>query len=1518
MESGGGIELTGARALSAWHDDPAHRDHEAQRLPTALECEDGSSLSLEPYVAARVCTRCDRRDLFLFDALYSRFNEGTFDLLDYGRGHKARLRGRDAPDLASSLPATPTEHAPALTEHGLDSAAVVAHLDRARVDKRFIPPDHLDEALLSFLDSAPCGVFWLQAPAHTGKTTFVQGLCDPALRGAGSSQQALRARFGGAVVPFYFKKEYRPTRVAFLQGLERAIERALDVRDDDLRRKPGFEDLLAASAQPGAFVAWLDAWRCFAGRSSRPLLVLIDGLDEATGPGTPESPIDLLPTADVLTEGLFFAMTSRRPQDAECPDWVGNVAPRHPPSPRCRIQALDLGDAVYVAMLERFVAHRLNRSREDPAFRDLLTRILEKAANRFAYVSFLVEQIEAGALAPEQLGGLASGEALYRAFLDRLDARYGRKLADDMRAVVVALAACEVAHEWMIGAGALPDPVTGEPLQYVDASWAGLSLATLAHLREMDVATDRGAPVVDGRIVEALFQHGHGEGGDRTKEQLEVAAADHLERATTLIALGRSDELGPDLERGGRLVAAIAACEGVDQPVPTMGDLGDLRVALASPCSLRSTRRSARPGRMARDLAAHDPRATSVPSVGRLAVRLARHLLEGPIMFDQLAWSHLAAPKPLHLLAKALSAPEADLAKVDSLEVSALVAPLPFYSRFKLLLLEVLPLRSSGQRRRLWALWDQDETVLPLDGTGGPVNSANELEGLALTEERVREYLRFFCFVIRGPEGAFMLLEAAPPEGAPGHDALAKIAAELTLQPRDDEGRFRVKGVMVYGGAAATVNFAVTPGGMVAMLDDVALDAAIPPDASPEVPDLVAHARATAELVAARTKSGSPPDAGRRREQPVQVLVEILLRKALTRQAGHRLIEIFKAAHAAADPIDSFAALLTERFPVVAVETSMPFAAEVIASIVSTRHPAERAITRCGVENSEEDLRPQLKVPGLLALSLDVYRRVADVDRVAFELSTQDIAAVIGCQRFGALPEPLRRVVDLTLRLPRLDAAGFEVLFERVVGSPPPADWCAAGEHWVKHVLHSDFEQPLRRGLGPAETLGYVRTVALDRLAAVDPVGGPALSELHGLGEARRFAEDLIADIHAALRGELPWAQVDRGALLVGPPGTGKTTLARAIAKDCGVRFIVASAASWQATEHLGHHIAAIRRTFAEARAYAPSILFIDEIDSLGSREGLGGDRNSQYMTEVINAVLEQMQELDPDAPIFVLAATNHEDRVDPALRRSGRLDRMLRIPRPNRAALVQIYQQYLSRAGALDPALDFVAVAGLSLGLTGADVERVVRGATRRARREGRPIQQHDLIAEITNKPRSSDGSPRMSPADLERTATHEAGHALAMYLSASRGADIGFVSIVPGPDGTLGFVAPLPDERVHMTRAEYEEQLEVFLGGRAAEQVRYGERGVSGGASSDLRSATAVATMMVTHLGLGARDRLAWSEHLAAHDAPLVEALLGEAYQRVLKKLEENRPRLMALAALVIQRQEITGDEARAALAG
>lgn len=893
-------------------------------------------------------------------------------------------------------------------------------------------------------------------------------------------------------------------------------------------------------------------------------------------------------------------------------------------------------------------------------------------------------------------------------------------------------------------------------------------------------------------------------------------------------------------------------------------------------------------------------------------------------MLDRLTWDPLLAADAKHLVIRALYG-EGDSHRLEATEVKGRFAPLPFYQTFAFNHLILQP--ADGESLALFVLASSERAYV-LDGTVGPIRQVLYEEGSTITEASAADYLRFYCFGLRTAKGPFLLFEKPavdpsdidatypdrPEAWRERAQVIAMLAAPMEADGRDEEGRFLFRVPVHYDDTIWRSRFAVGAEGEVQMLDDEALAQGVPSEVLPALPDLY-----PAEIIRMRLEA---LHAGRRSGASIlRVLVELLLEEALAEEPSSRLLTHFNAQHPEHGPLERFARFVATAHPVVAIESTLPFVEDTVAELVQYwGGDAHRMNVVHPSVDPNDDTRIQIQYPGgdgIVLIPFHAYRSIIDVERVAHNVAARDVPCLIGCARSDDLPAPLRQVVDLTLHLPRLTSGLFAELFRRVMGTSPPEGWQQDDVHWVTHVHHSDFQHPQGLELTPEQTLEHVRARATRRLRDVEPAEGLRLSELHGLGEARRFAEDLIADLHQAIAGELDWDQVDRGVLLAGAPGTGKTTLARAIAKDCGIRFVNASAASWQAAGYLNDHIRALRSDFQLARRFAPAILFIDEIDSIGSRDDFD-DHNAQYHTQVVNALLEQLQGMDPEAPVIVIAATNHPDRIDPALKRAGRLDYVIEIPRPNAQALADIFRHYLEeyaddkRVSDIDPEI----LGGMAFGLTGADVERIVRGAARRARRAGCPIRQSDLIDEITRKPRDEASSPRLTPEEIRRVAVHESGHAMAAYLSETRGEDISFVSIVPRADGTLGFVARMPSERSLVTRQEYLERLEIILGGRAAEEIVFGEDGVTGGARSDLRIATQSALMMTTQFGLGPERNLLWSD--APSDAQKAEAnqVLSEAYATALGKLRADADALGALADALEKQQELTGDEVRALL--
>ncbi|MBL3526494.1 MAG: AAA family ATPase [gamma proteobacterium endosymbiont of Lamellibrachia anaximandri] len=623
------------------------------------------------------------------------------------------------------------------------------------------------------------------------------------------------------------------------------------------------------------------------------------------------------------------------------------------------------------------------------------------------------------------------------------------------------------------------------------------------------------------------------------------------------------------------------------------------------------------------------------------------------------------------------------------------------------------------------------------------------------------------------------------------------------------------------------------------------------------------------------------------------------------------------------DIIELFAKYIERVVPVIAIESSLPYAEhlliELIGEHVKFNRPVFLPSLLSGHWQTSHGKPFEARTP--LVLSFHESQSVENSLMLVHGIETSDNPVLIGCNRLNQLPLEFHRLIDITLSLPVASALHFEQIFEDLFEEKLPSDSTEDGR-WHNFVLPTDIQPPLRLGHSAGDAASYIRARVTTRLSRLDVEDAPSLEELHGLGAAREIALDMKRDIQLALDGHIDWSDVDRGILLAGPPGTGKTTLAMAIAKDCGIKFIAASASKWQSGSGLGEHLALIRESFEEARRFAPSILFIDEIDSIGNREKLDS-HGLTYQATVINYLLEQLDGFSGRGDIIVIGATNYADSIDPALRRAGRLDQVVDVGYPTVRALVGIYNYHLKElktAGKLAADVDGDALAQVSFGLTGADVEFFVRGAARRARKRKDIIRQDDLMAEIMRRPRSKGLSEPFDSKTIQRLAVHEAGHVVMRLLGKNKGKEISYVSIAPRSDGRIGYTAAFDDERVSMTSEDYLHEIRILLAGRAAEEVIFGINDVSDMAGkydskSDLSQAVNMLHYINKYSGLGELKDIVFrfdltQEAMREHEQHIDRKIMA-LYTDLVDEMERSKPLIMRIADRLADEQVLDGSD-------
>jgi cell division protease FtsH len=439
-------------------------------------------------------------------------------------------------------------------------------------------------------------------------------------------------------------------------------------------------------------------------------------------------------------------------------------------------------------------------------------------------------------------------------------------------------------------------------------------------------------------------------------------------------------------------------------------------------------------------------------------------------------------------------------------------------------------------------------------------------------------------------------------------------------------------------------------------------------------------------------------------------------------------------------------------------------------------------------------------------------------------------------------------------------------------------------------------------------------------------------ADVAGIDEAKQELSEVVDFLRDAEKYRKLGARVPHGVLLSGPPGTGKTLLARAVAGEAGVPFFSISGSEF-VEMFVGVGAARVRDLFEQARAKAPTIIFIDELDALGRARGAGPMGGHDEKEQTLNQLLVELDGFDPSTGLVLLAATNRPEILDPALLRAGRFDRQVLVDRPDRAGRIQILEVHLRKAR-LAPDVEPEKIAALTPGFTGADLANLVNEATLLAtRRKADAVTMADFTNAIERIVAGLEKKNRLlNPKEREIVAHHEMGHALvAMALP---GVDpVHKVSIIPRGVGALGYTIQRPTEdRFLMTREELENKMAVLLGGRAAEWIIY--KHLSTGAADDLVKTTDIAHAMVTRYGMteklgnvvlekDRRTLLAneqpyfnsqertYSDETAAVIDQEVRRIVDEAFHRTIALLEARRDVLERAAKILLEKETLGEDE-------
>ena len=538
------------------------------------------------------------------------------------------------------------------------------------------------------------------------------------------------------------------------------------------------------------------------------------------------------------------------------------------------------------------------------------------------------------------------------------------------------------------------------------------------------------------------------------------------------------------------------------------------------------------------------------------------------------------------------------------------------------------------------------------------------------------------------------------------------------------------------------------------------------------------------------------------------------------------------------------------------------------------------------------------------------------VEDTQIQFTDKDLTTIYST---GAMDDP-----TLTQRLHDAGA-----VFTRVVEEPmspilsilltfvlPMVIFLALGRYMSKKMMEQmGGKNSMAFGMGKSNAKIYVQSTQ-----------GIHFSDVAGEDEAKESLAEIVDYLHNPKKYTDAGASMPKGLLLVGPPGTGKTMLAKAVAGEANVPFFSMSGSEF-VEMFVGMGASKVRDLFKQAKEKAPCIVFIDEIDAIGQKRNGGGSGGNDEREQTLNQLLTEMDGFEGNNGVIILAATNRPESLDPALTRPGRFDRRVPVELPDlqgREAILKVHARKIKAA----EDVDFHTIARMASGASGAELANIINEAALRAVRQGRTIVTQADLEESIEVVIAGYQKKNAVLSDHEKmvVAYHEIGHALVAALQ-SHSAPVQKITIIPRTSGALGYTMQVDTgDKYLLTKQEIENKIATYTGGRAAEEIVFGE--ITTGASNDIEQATKLARAMITRYGMsdefdmvametvtnqylgGDTSLICSAETQKNIDQKVVEVVRSQ-HEKARQLLDQHRATLDSLAHYLYEKETITGDE-------